>query len=148
MAERIWKECAIALLPIETTASGRENMAARIEEDWTIVLPRGDSKSFSVRNCGGRHLDREDGAELVVQALDGTIALRRIARAQDNVFRFRIAPQDTQEMAEGAYLYDIRVITGADFSDPQRLQPRADSDVYSVFAPRLRKFLLGRAAGV
>ena len=122
-------------------------MAARIDRDWNIILPRGDSLAFSLRNEGDRPLGAEDGAELAVQTPHGgEVVLRKIARAEENVFRFRIAPEDTRAMREGAYLYDIRIVTGADFTDGGGLQPGADSDVYSVFAPRLRKFCVVRAA--
>ena len=122
-------------------------MPAMIKGDWTIVLPRGDSLMFSLKNEGERTLSAADGAELAVQTADGrSVVLRRVARAEDNMLRFRIAPEDTRGLREGAYLYDIRVITQADFSDENDLKPGADSDVYSVFAPRLRKFYIGRAA--
>lgn len=109
-------------------------MPGRIECDWAMVIPKGDTFAFNIKNRGGRQIADGDKAELVVKSRDGaTEYLRKTVQGEEQYFRFKIEPEDTASMDEGIYLYDV-VITCEDGS------------IYSVFAPSMRKFVVGRSA--
>lgn len=109
-------------------------MPGRFECDWTILIPKGDTFGFNIKNRGGKQISDGDKAELVVESRDGAKEyLRKQVNGEEQYFRFKIESEDTLNMDEGVYLYDV-VIT------------YEDGSVYSVFAPSMRKFIVGRSA--
>lgn len=115
-------------------------MPAKVGCNWEIELPKGESFGFVVRNYGTAKLEDSAKATLCVRDKADQIVLTKSVNAIDNVFRINLAPEDTQDMEEGVYLYDIII---EEYDADEELKAR-----HTVFAPRLRPFVIGRVADV
>lgn len=120
-------------------------MPARMDEKGNVVLPRGESFGFVLPNCGTEKLGYDDGAELCVIDKTGKDVLRKAVHAEeDGSFKIPLRPEDTMDIAEGDYMYDIVVVTDAVFAE--KLEAGENSMRYTLFAPQLRRFVIGRTA--
>ena len=121
-------------------------MAGFMTCDGNIVLPRTNTYRFNVR-CRGRKCGDEDGAELIVRKRgEAEAKIRKIAHGFRGLFRFEITPKDTEQLEPGTYLYDITIVTNANFEGVNGLEATERTDLcVSLFAPTLRKFQIAEA---
>lgn len=120
-------------------------MPARIDRDWNIVLPKGESFGLVLRNYGTEKVDESFRALLAVQDRNGEVQLSKETEPDaDGVFRFKLLPADTANMDEGVYMYDIVIQKMAGISEyVAQVTPERR---YTMFAPEMRRFVVGRVA--
>lgn len=123
-------------------------MPTRIDRDWNIVLPKGESFGFVLRNYGTAKTDENFRAVLAVQDKFGQFVLRKETVPDvDGVFRFNLAPEDTMELAEGVYLYDIVIEKMPQLGEMSEQAAQVLPEYrYTMFAPEMRRFIVGRVA--
>lgn len=118
-------------------------MPAMIDRDWNIVLPKGESFGFVLRNYGTARADESTLARMAVCDKYGEVKLsKEVGADEDGAFRIQIEPADTMDMAEGVYMYDVTIEqrTEAEGGEP------TVTARHTIFAPQMRKFVIGRVA--
>lgn len=124
-------------------------MPARIDRRWNIELPKGESFGLVLKNYGTQKPGADTVAKMAICDRSGTVVLLKQAEAdEDGCFRFRLAPEDTMNMPEGAYMYDIAIekySTGADSASTYAAVVYP-TERHTVFAPEMRRLIIGRVA--
>jgi hypothetical protein len=113
-------------------------MPGMVDENWNIVLPKGETFGLVARNYGTRKPKETDKATLVACTKDGAEVLRIKGKVAEDAYVFAFASDATAGMDEGVYLWDIILELRED--DKESTARR------TVFAPHLRKLVIGKVA--
>ena len=113
-------------------------MPGRVDENWNIVLPKGETFGLVARNYGTRKPKETDRATLVACDKAGAEVLRIKGSVADDAYVFAFASHDTSGMEEGVYLWDIIIDIPAKNGESAARR--------TVFAPHLRKLVIGKVA--
>ena len=113
-------------------------MPARMDENYTIILPRGETFGLIMRNQGQRKFEETDKAEMFARNKIGAEIMHIDGELEDDAFVFRIPSEKSLGIEEGVYLWDIIVSIKA--SENEQASRK------TVFAPHLRKLVIGKVA--
>lgn len=111
-------------------------MPSRVDEHGNIIIPKGETFGFTLRNLGTHEVREGDRATLSVEDKDGEAVFRWEADVISGGFRFYIPAGETAHLNEGVYMYDV-IIETAETEREHALRK-------TLYAPQLRKFVIGR----
>lgn len=109
-------------------------MPARMDDDYNVVCPRGDTFGCVIKNFGSLRFGPNDRATMVVRDREGEMRMRKSADLTRDEIRFFLEPEDTMGLREGVYTWDITIET-AETDEVHGLRK-------SLFAPGTRKFVI------
>ena len=118
-------------------------------DNGSISLSRGDTASFTVTATGGYTFDTDDRALFTVKDGNGEIIMERIYELDtelgNGVFLVEFANSDTDQLAPGAYNWDVRYIIGPYYNSAGKI---IDGDQVITPKPALNLTILSTVGEV
>ena len=77
-----------------------------------LSMVQGDTEDLVV-NLSGETFTASDKAQITFSMRDGTVLMNKVANIASNVVTFSFDIDDTKDIPEGDYKWEIQIVTGA-----------------------------------